>query len=120
MQVRQTISSLLFISTLLVGCSEGREKPKPPKVLLEQKEMEKILIEIHLSDAIAQEKSNGNLDMEKNLTEQGMKQILQNYRLSKKDFDSLYAFYIQQPELMNIMYQNIIADLSKKQAELAH
>lgn len=89
-------------------------------MFLSQTEMEKLLVEIHLADAIAQEKSNGNLELEKNLSEQGLNQILQNYKLKKQDFDSLYVYYIRQPELMNEMYNNIIEELSRKQAELAN
>lgn len=120
MKNKQVFSTLLFISILLSACNEGREKIKQPEVFLEQKAMEELLIEIHLSDAIAQEKSNGNLDLEKNLSEQGLKQILQNHNLRKTSFDSLYEFYVRQPELLDVMYANIIANLSKKQAELAH
>lgn len=119
MKRTQLISFLAILFVFLFGCNEGPEKPKRPDVFLSQTEMEKLLIEIHLADAIAQEKSNGSLSMEKTLSEQGFYQILQNYRLNKKDFDSLYVYYIRQPELMNEMYNNIIEVLSRKQAELA-
>ena len=112
-----TISILAFS---LFGCSEKLEKPAKPAVFLEQKQMEELLVEIHISDAIAQEKAHGNLDLEKNLSEQGLNQILQNHHLKKQAFDSLYSYYIKQPDLMNTMYQNIIIDLSKKQAQFAH
>lgn len=119
MKHTQFIPFLGVLFVFLFGCNEGSEKPKRPDVFLSQAEMETLLMEIHLADAIAQEKSNGNLSMEKTLSEQGFYQILQNYRLNKKDFDSLYAYYIRQPELMNEMYNNIVEALSRKQVELA-
>lgn len=113
-------STFLFAGILFSACNEGHEKLKKPDVFLEQKAMEELLLEIHLSDAIAQEKSNGNPALEKDLSEQGLKQILQNHQLRKTSFDSLYEFYVRQPELLDEMYANIITNLSKKQAELAH
>jgi hypothetical protein len=38
--------------------------------------MEQILMEIHISDAIAEEKANGNAALEKNIAAQGLTQIL--------------------------------------------
>lgn len=112
---------LLYIPAIsLFSCKQSLDKPKKPEVFLEQKQMEELLLEIHISDAIAQEKAHGNLDLEKNLSEQGLNQILQNHHLRKQSFDSLYAYYIKQPDLMNAMYQNIITDLSKKQAQFVH
>ncbi|HEY0261933.1 MAG TPA: DUF4296 domain-containing protein [Chitinophagales bacterium] len=111
---------LLLLTLSFFSCRQNIDKPKKPAVFLEQKAMGNLLTEIHLSDAIAQEKANGNLDLEKNLSQQGLNQILQNHKLRKTSFDSLYAYYIKQPELMNEMYQHIITNLSKKQAELTH
>ena len=115
----KTLTISLFALSLF-SCSQYLDKPKKPEVFLEQKEMEKLLVEIHISDAIAQEKAHGNLDLEKNLAEQGLSQILQNHHMKKAAFDSLYKYYLKQPDVMNAMYQNIITDLSRKQAQLTH
>jgi hypothetical protein len=95
------------------------DKLQKPKVFIEQDKMEQILMEIHISDAIAAEKANGNAALEKNIADLGQQQILVNYKIKKQDFDSVYAYYVRQPDVLNEMYTNIITELSKKQAQLA-
>jgi len=106
-------SLLLFLSACT---SDVRKKPK---VFLEKDKMEKILLEIHISDAIAEEKAQGNSALEKNIAMQGLHQILANHKISEPDFDSIYNYYVLQPELLNEMYTNIITEMSKKQAHVA-
>lgn len=115
MEIRNWLFFLVFI--LLAACTQ--DKPSKPKVFIEKDKMEQILLEIHLSDAIAEEKANGNSVLEKDIALQGLTQILANHKLSKPDFDSVYVYYVRQPDLLNEMYTNIITELSKKQAQLA-
>lgn len=115
MSIRNQIIFLL----LFVFSSCENDKPTKPKVFIEKEKMEQILMEIHISDAIAEEKANGNAALEKNIADQGLAQILANYKLSKPQFDSVYVYYVRQPDVLNEMYVNIITELSKKQAQLA-
>lgn len=115
MSIRNQIIFLL----LFVFSSCENDKPTKPKVFIEKEKMEQILMEIHISDAIAEEKANGNAALEKNIAAQGLTQILTNYKLSKPDFDSVYVYYVRQPDVLNDMYVNIITELSKKQSQLA-
>lgn len=111
-------NQIIFLLLLVCSSCQG-DKPQKPKVFIEQEKMEQILMEIHISDAIAEEKANGNAALEKNIAAQGLTQILTNYKLSKPDFDSVYVYYVRQPDVLNGMYVNIITELSKKQAQLA-
>lgn len=114
-----SIKNLIFFFSFFACSSCGNNKPAPPKVFIEQDKMEQILMEIHISDAIAAEKANGNAALEKNIADQGLAQILTNYKLTKRQFDSVYVYYVRQPEVLNEMYADIITELSKKQAQLA-
>ncbi len=113
------IKSQIVVLLFFIFSSCGENKPPKPKVFIEQDKMEQILMEIHISDAIAAEKANGNAALEKNIADQGQQQILNNYTIGKPAFDSMYAYYVRQPGVLNEMYANIITALSKKQAQLA-
>lgn len=110
-------SFILLYLLFLASCEQ--DKPSKPKVFIEKGKMEQILMEIHLSDAIAEEKAKGNSALERDIASQGLNQILMNHKLSKTDFDSVYVYYVRQPDVLNEMYTNIITELSKKQAQLA-
>jgi hypothetical protein len=81
--------------------------------------MKVILMEIHLSDAIAEQKANGNKELEKSIANKGFVQILKNYSLSEKDFNTSFKFYQDKPEVVNKMYAEIIEELSKRQAKVS-
>ena len=81
--------------------------------------METLLLAIHLGDAAAEEKAKGNIALERYLAAQNMQQVLKNHKITRPAYDSLYNYYIIQPEILHDMYAHILADLSKKQAEVA-
>jgi len=107
---------MLAVAVLFASCnSSGKEKPE---VFLEQKEFISLLAEIHLSDAVAEEKGKGDPKIEQILASKGLEQILKNNNLSRPQFDSIFNYYVSDPNLLKEVYTKLIEDLSKKQAEL--
>jgi hypothetical protein len=107
---------ILFIICFSSSCNTAPNS-KPSK-FLEQKEFVKLLVEIHLSDAVAEEKVQGDVKIENLIAKKGINQILKNNNLSNVQFDSIFKFYVKDPTLLNQVYTEVIEELNRKQAEL--
>jgi hypothetical protein len=104
----------LFISALL-ACNNNAEISIPDSVISKEK-MAAVLLDIHLAEAnmnlsvnpqSIQPKSNSlNID------------ILKKHGLNKKTFDESFQFYSENPALLNEIYQQVLNDLSKLQAQV--
>ena len=106
---------MLLLVMFLAGC-----KPKLPSVpgdVIPAKEMETILIDMHMADAVAETKSMGDVN-EKRLTQQYYLQIYKNHNITKEDFLKSYLFYQNNPVLLNQMYDNILVEMSKREAKI--
>jgi hypothetical protein len=44
--------------------------------------------------------------------------LFNKYNISKERYDSSYQFYLDNPALLNKIYENVIIELTKKQAEI--
>ena len=108
---------IIFTALFLFSCSS--EKPEKPEVFLEEKEFTDLLTEIHLSDAVAEEKGKGDANVEQLIAAKGTEQILKNKHLSQEQFDTIFSYYMNQPLLMKKIYTEVLTRLSRKQAELA-
>ena len=83
-----------------------------------ENEFVSLLVEIHLSDAVAEEKGKGDNKIEQMLAAKGMEQILKNKNLSRGQFDTIFSYYLNDPIEMKKIYTQVVTELSKKQAEL--
>jgi hypothetical protein len=98
---------------LLLSC-QGH---KPPKGLIPEKDMEKILTEIHIADALTQSsefrRQSGYMD---SLTYS--KSILSKYGYTIAQFDSTVAWYAGYPDDYDKMYEQVINRLSREEGSL--
>lgn len=101
----------------LVACKQTNDNR--PKLFLDDEKMKLILTEVHLSDAIAEQQANGNRGLEVVLAQKGLTQVLKNYTLTQLQLDSNLAYYQQRPTELNKIYEQLLADLSKRQAEMS-
>lgn len=107
----------ILFAMFLSSCKPQTDNKANP--ILEIDKMKVILMEIHISDAIAEQKANGNRELEKSIANKGFKQILKNHAISEKDFNTSFKFYQNKPEIVNKMYAEIIEELSKRQAQVS-
>jgi Domain of unknown function (DUF4296) len=105
----------LFSVLLIAGC-----KPKFPAVpsdVIPINKMESILIDMHISDAVAEVKTMGDAN-ERRLSQQYYLQIYKNHGITKDEFLKSYTFYENNPILLNRIYDDILGEMSKREAKI--
>jgi hypothetical protein len=106
---------LLFMIILssLVSCKQINDDK--PSDLIPQKQMIEVLVDIHVADAVVEQKygtANPNLA----LTSALYSRIYQNYNITAAQYKTSYKYYEAHPKLMDDMYEQVITELSKKEA----
>ncbi len=108
--------TLLLACFLFLACSEKKTVSIPETVLSKQK-MAEVMLDIHLleaamsfnvtsADKITKENPTPNFD------------VLKKNKISKKQFDESFDYYSKHPVLINEVYDLVLNDLSKMQAEV--
>jgi hypothetical protein len=103
---------LIFL--LLCACKQ--ELPDVPADIIPMDKMKTLLTEMHVADAIAETKAQGGED-EKALTRTYTNQVLKNNGTTYAEFMKSFAFYQRNPALLNRMYDEILAELSKREEQ---
>jgi hypothetical protein len=106
---------MLFALLLVAGCKQ--RFPSVPSDIIPVDKMESILVDMHISDAVAEVKTMGDIN-EKKLTQQYYLQIYRNHGISKNDFLKSYTFYENNPVLLNKIYDDILGEMSKRDARI--
>jgi hypothetical protein len=108
-----------FIPVVLLFLAGCKEKfPSVPGDVIPMKKMENILIDMHISDALAETKTMGALMNERNLSQQYYLQIYKNYGVAKEDFLKSYLFYQNNPILLNKLYDDVLSEMSKRESQI--
>ncbi len=107
---------LLFIIILLSlgGCSRFKD-PKPAD-LIPQEKMIQVLADIHVADALVEHRSGTQNNLP--LTSALYARIYHNYGITAAQYKSSYSYYEAHPVQMDRMYEQVITELSKKEALL--
>lgn len=99
------ILQLLLIILITASC-----KPSVPSKYIQPNDMEDILYEYHLSQALAKEKLNtDSVSYYKNIY---YRSILQNYGYTENDFDSSLVYYYTHAYRLHDIYRNVSQRLS--------
>jgi len=106
---------VLFLLLVIAGCKQ--KFPSVPSDIIPVDKMERILIDMHISDAVAEVKTLGDIN-EKRLSQQYYMQIYKNYGISKADFLKSFTFYQNNPVLLNKIYDDILGEMSKREANI--
>ncbi len=104
-----------FSCFFLLACSNN-EQPSIPNSVLPKEQMAQIMVDVHLMEA------SMNLAMyspEKIITTKQKlnANIFKKNNISKKQFDDSFDFYSKNQELLTEVYQLVLDNLSKMQAE---
>ena len=100
---------------LIAGCKQ--KYPNVPSDVIPVNKMESILIDMHISDAVAETRSLGDGN-EKKWSQQYYLQIYKNYGITQQDFLKSYSFYQNNPVLLNKMYDDILGEISRREAKI--
>lgn len=106
---------MLVMLFVFAGCKQ--RFPSVPSDIIPVNKMESILIDMHISDAVAEVKTMGDMN-EKRLTQQYYQQIYKNHGITKEDFLKSYTFYENNPVLLNKIYDDILSEISKREAQI--
>lgn len=105
-----------FITVLLQACKQ--ELPEVPAEVIPMAEMKLILADIHIADAVAETKAQGG-DNERQLTEQYYAQIFKNRGVTREEYNQSYSFYQHTPVLMDKLYEDVLTELSTRNAHVS-
>lgn len=109
---------LLFTGILFFSsCSLEQKEIIIPDYVITQDSMVHILADVHIQEAIMNQYNQEGRHMKMNPVKQ-YQLIFDKYKISKERYDSSYQFYLDNPSLLNKIYENVVIELTKMQAEI--
>lgn len=106
----------LFISLLLlvfIGCTH-RPEVVIPKEILQHDQMVALMVDVHIMESALSINMNQGSNSPDSLA---YFNVFKKNNTTKKQYEASLTFYTQHPELLNKIYDDVITDISKKQAE---
>jgi len=111
--VWKKIIGFLFLVFFAVSCNH-KEKQDIRKDMLNQKDMVKLLVEVHIVEALVEERRNSG-----NLRPGEIKlfydQLFAKYKINPELFYKNINYYLERPQEFLKIYEKVITELSKKQ-----
>lgn len=113
---------IFFILAIVIlsGCS-STDSTSIPDTVLSQEQMAKVMVDVHLLEATM----NMNVPNPNNpsITLPGNNlipnaDIFKKHNITKQQYDDSFFYYTQHPQLLVDIYQLVLNDLSKMQAEV--
>ena len=106
---------ILFSFCILLFACTNKEAVHIPATILPKDKMAALMLDIHLLEATM----NTNIMKTEFLPAAPLHtDIFKKNGVSKKQFDDSFDFYAKHPELFSEVYQVVLDDLSKMQAEV--
>lgn len=103
---------LLFSCFLLLSCSKKEEKI--PETVIPKEKMVLVLVDIHLAEAGSQ--FNVPFDNSTNIKQAYYQFIFKKHKITYPQLMKSWTFYTEHPEIFSEVYNEVITELSKKQA----
>ena len=105
--------AVILLSTFLFACS--KKKTSIPDGILPMRELQQVLSEIHLAQAAS---SNAVMtDSSLYTNKEYVNFILKQHNIKREDFLKTMKFYTENPDLLEEVYDSVITQLSRMQAE---
>ena len=110
------IATILCI-TFLYACSSIEDRVDIPDTVLSQEKMEEVMVDIHLLEAALNVSSFSRDQVVVNNINPNS-DILKKNNITKKQYNESFDFYSKNPLLLAEVYQLVLNNLSKMQAEV--
>ena len=110
----------LFASFLLLAScytTESKSKRTEPSNLIEQDTMVLLIADIEIAESVLRQKQNTNQQIG-STDEAYYHTIFSKYDVSRGQFDSSMAWYKQEPEMTDKIYEEVITRLSVIESEI--
>ncbi|MCF8232796.1 MAG: DUF4296 domain-containing protein [Bacteroidales bacterium] len=101
---------------LIMGACD-RDKDSPEYRIVEKDEMVDVMVDVHLVEAALRNKKLSG-DSLKKLTNNYYQNLFDKHNISRRDFDSSFAYYEDNVGELNKIYEKVIEGLNKKQRKL--
>jgi hypothetical protein len=105
--------SLCLCSITFISCSKKEEKI--PEGIIPKDTMVQVMVDVHLAEARSQ--FSTPFDNSKNAKQSYYKFIFKKYNLTYQQLIKSWEFYAAHPDIFSKVYEDVITELSKKQAE---
>ena len=106
---------------VMVSCSENKSITIPDEVLPKEK-MAAVMVDLHLLEASINVTGvgprNGDIDFPGKSIPLDI-DVLKKNNITKVQFEDSFKFYTNNPQLLSEIYQLVLNDLSKMQAEVS-
>lgn len=112
--MKQGLIGILLLT--LVGCAH-RGGPVAPDNLITRDSMISIMVDIHIADAIGDQRY-GTDKPNRDFINGVYRRIYQNHHITADQYKASFRYYEGHPDDMNKMYEQVITELSKKEAEM--
>lgn len=112
--------SILFVCLFLVACS-GEPTITIPDTILQKDKMAAVILDMELLEASMNITGvgAGKIDIAGSSISLKM-DVLKKNNINKKQFDDSFTFYTNNPKLLSEVYETVLDNLSKMQAELTN
>lgn len=108
---------LLFCILFLGSCTSIEDRVAIPDTVLSQEKMSEVLVDVHLLEA-SLNVSTYNRDQVVVSTIYPNSDVLKKNNVTKKQYQESFDFYSRNPLLLTEVYQLVLNNLSKMQAEV--
>lgn len=90
----------------------------PSADILPMEKMRVVLADMHVAEAVAESKAQmQGTNVEKDLVQEYDEQVFKTHHITRADFTKSFAWYEQNPALLNQLYDSILNDLSAREAK---
>jgi len=114
--MKKNVISILLLT--LFACNE--EAIIIPDNVLSREKMTSVMVEIQLIEAtMAVNQLKGGKEA-KEIAANSYGSVLQQHNISREEFDVSFKYYAKHPELLEQIYDEMLNELSKRQAEVGN
>ncbi len=107
----------IFIIIILSACSSIEDRVNIPNSILSEEKMAEVLVDVHLLEASLNISTYSRDQVVMNNINPNSN-ILKKNNITKKLYDESFEFYSKNPLLLTEVYQLVLNNLSKMQAEV--
>ena len=107
----------IFCITLFCACTSIEDRPSIPDNILSQEKMAEVMVDVHLLEAALNVNAYNRDQIVTNPIIPNS-DVLKKNNVTKKHYEESFAFYSKNPLLLTEVYQLVLNNLSKMQAEV--
>lgn len=108
--------NVFLLVIILTACTS--DVVKIPSKFFSKEKMVSILIDIHLSDAIAINEIYPDFKELNDIKKGYFLSVLEKNNITLEEFDKSYQFYLKNPDVFFEVYEEVMIELTKREAEL--